>query len=62
MISSFSIYRESRRRKTSGGERNITAGDTISVGRTIQTTIEQICRFLRRMRRFQYWIESVDNF
>jgi hypothetical protein len=29
----------------SGGGRNITVGDVIPIRRTIQTTIERICRF-----------------
>ena len=38
--------RKRKRKRTSGGRRNITVGDVIPIGRTIRTTIEQICRFL----------------
>jgi hypothetical protein len=37
---SFSICRESSRRRKTGRQRNITVGDVISIGRTIQTMIE----------------------
>lgn len=46
-------------RRTSGGERNIIIRDVILIRRTIRTTIERICRFLKEDALSCKWARKV---